>query len=229
MQSKRIVQKTVQSLRLNMRLLILILSITFSQNIMASTLKLNYSLFFGYMKTMYKLDYQYVTTSFFLVEQETGKQCNINNAEIVVDDKREKIEFEKNGQLLPFYSDQHRKDGAMIEVESVDNISCALQVTLMAKQSELTMLPFEKLVIVSTELEGVLRKNAGMIGKYFLPEYAGLRLRLMEPITSDVGLPEGYKLSKEGDLLVTNKALTSADPDALLPYQVSKITPWIGQ
>ena len=73
-----------------MRILMLILTLMFSQNIMASTLKLNYSLFFGYMKTMYKLDYQHVATGFYLVEQSTGNKCFIEQVEIVVDNKREK-------------------------------------------------------------------------------------------------------------------------------------------
>ena len=111
---------------------------------MASTLQLNYSLFFGYMKTMYKLDYQHVTTDFYLVEQDSGEQCLIDQAEIVVDQKREPIDFETQGKLMPFYSDEHRKDAAMIEVKTVDDVACALQVTLIAKESELTKLSFER-------------------------------------------------------------------------------------
>ena len=101
-----------------MRITLLIISILFSQSALSSTLKLNYSLFFGYMKTMYKLDYQDVTTAFYLVEPESGDNCAIDQAEIVVDERREQIDFQPQGRLLPFYSDEHRKDGAMIEVNT---------------------------------------------------------------------------------------------------------------
>lgn len=212
-----------------MRILILFVTLIFSQNLMASTLKLNYSLFFGYMKTMYKLDYQHVTTGFYLVEESSGEACLIEQAEMVVDQKREAIDFEKQGKLLPFYSDEHRKDGAMIEVRTVNNVACALQIRLMAKESELTKLSFQRLTAISTELEGVLRKNAGMIGKYFLPNYNGLRFKLVSPLASDYTLQDGYRVAVNGDLLVSNEALTKTEGSQLLPFAVARISPWIGE
>jgi len=211
-----------------MKILILLISVLFTQTVTAETLKLNYSLFFSYMKTMYKLDYQHVTTAFYLVEQSSKGVCEIDKAEAVVDDKRDAIEFEKNGRLLPFYSDEHRKDGAMIEVETVEDKSCALQVTLMAKESELNNITFEKLSLVTTELEGVLRKNAGMIGKYFLPSYKGLRFKLIHPL-DETTLPSGYSLANNGDLLISNDVIKSSKASQVLAYQTIRITPWIGK
>lgn len=210
-----------------MRILLLMLSICLSQNVMASTLKLDYSLFFGYMKTMYKLDYQYVTTAFYLREPLSGKSCSIDKAEVVVDNKRDPIEFAKQGRLLPFYSDLHRKDGAKIEVTTSATNSCVLQVTIMAKQSELTALTFEKLVSINTQLEGVLRKNAGMIGKYFLPTFSGSRFKLVKPMVFGSTLSDGYSVAENGDLLITSEALIMADSTKMLPYAVLAITPWI--
>ncbi|GLS90223.1 hypothetical protein GCM10007916_12900 [Psychromonas marina] len=210
-----------------MRITLLLLSLLVSQNVFSSTLKLNYSLFFGYMKTMYKLDYQDVTTAFYLVEPKTGNQCVIDQAEMVVDNKREPIDFQPQGRLLPFYSDQHRKDGAMIEVETVLDQACALQVTLMAKESQLNALTFGKLAAISEQLEGVLRKNAGMIGKYFLPTYQGLRFKLAYPIEATSALPDGHQLASNGDLLIANDTLQSMPADELFSYKVLRITPWI--
>lgn len=210
-----------------MRITLLLLSLLVSQSVYSSTLKLNYSLFFGYMKTMYKLDYQDVTTAFYLVEPTTGEQCVIDQAEIVVDNKKEQIDFQPQGRLLPFYSDQHRKDGAMIEVETVLEQACALQVTLMAKESLLNALTFEKLNAISEQLEGVLRKNAGMIGKYFLPTYQGLRFKLAYPIDENIALSEGYQLADNGDLLISNEALQAVDASQTFSYKVLRITPWI--
>jgi hypothetical protein len=210
-----------------MRIALLLLTLLMSQNAFSSTLKLNYSLFFGYMKTMYKLDYQDVTTAFYLIDPSSGENCAIEQAEMVVDNKREAIDFQTQGRLLPFYSDQHRKDGALIEVQTVQQQACALQVTLMAKESRLNALTFEKLVSISEQLEGVLRKNAGMIGKYFLPTYQGLRFKLAESIEPSSQLDMGYQLASNGDLLITNEALKTMDSSDTLSYKVLRITPWI--
>jgi len=210
-----------------MRIPLLLLALLISQNSYATTLKLNYSLFFGYMKTMYKLDYQDVTTAFYLVVPTTGAHCTIKNAEIVVDNKREEIDFQAQGRLLPFYSDEHRKDGAMIEVDTVVAQSCALQVTPMVKESRLKTVNFASLTSMSTQLEGVLRKNAGMIGKYFLPDFQGLRFKLATPIAANKLLDDGYQRASNGDLLITNSVLQTTEADKLLPYQVVRITPWL--
>ncbi|PKF63691.1 DUF2987 domain-containing protein [Psychromonas sp. psych-6C06] len=209
-----------------MRFLLLFISIFVSQNAFSSTLKLDYSLFFGYMKTLYKLDYQDVTTAFYLV-QPSGESCTIKKAELVVDEKRDPIEFQSEGRLLPFFSDQHRKDGGVIYVTTAENQNCALQVTLMAKESQLDALTFAKLTLISEQLEGVLRKNAGMIGRYFLPTYQGLRFKLASPISADSALKLGYSVADNGDLLISNKRINATQVTELIPYQVLRITPWI--
>lgn len=211
-----------------MRILILLISLAFTHTVTANTLKLNYSLFFGYMKTMYKLDLQHVTTAFYLVDPSSNGVCEINKVEAVVDEQRDPIEFEKNGRLFPFYSNEHRKDGAMIEVETVAHKACALQVTLMAKKATLNNISFGKLALITTELEAVLHKNAGMIGKYFLPSYEGLRFKLANPIKQTT-LPVGYSLAKNGDLLISNDAIKSAKSSQILAYKAVRITPWIGK
>lgn len=211
--------------------LLLALSLTAS-NAFASDLKLNYSLFFGYMKTLYKLDYEHVTTAFYLVDKKTGQPCEISNAEMVVDAKREKINFDEIGRLRPFYSDQHRKDGAMIEVSLLKpavHQQCDLNVTLMAKQSELSQLSFSKMSLISTELEGVLRKNAGMIAKYFLPTFEGIRLAPVTTLTEAQikQLDKRINIDAKGNLLITNEVLNNAPQNSLLSFNVKRITPWI--
>lgn len=210
-----------------MRIWVLLFALLISTHSVANTLKLNYSLFFGYMKTMYQLDYQDVTTAFYLVDASTGGPCVIQQAEMVVDNKREVIDFQRQGRLLPFYSDQHRKDGAMIEVKTRATQPCALQVSPMAKARYLAAPQFKKLTEISTQLEGVLHKNAGMIGKYFLPTYQGLRFKLSVPLAPDMPLIAGYKRANNGDLLITNRALQGSKPQARLPYKLIAITPWL--
>jgi hypothetical protein len=198
----------------------------------ASTVKLNYGVFFSYMKTMYKLDYPYVTTAFYLVNKNNQQLCQINNAQIQVDDVLQPILFMPEGQLLPFYSDQHRQDGAILVVDIADNkqvSDCNLQITVMGKPSELTFLDQQKLTAMSEQLEGVLVKNAGMIGRYFLPEYAGVRLQLSQPLTQAQlsTLDNQVTLANNGDLLLKKDAFAIIDKMNELDLKLIRITPWM--
>lgn len=215
-----------------MRLLfvvMLILSSSFSQ---ASTITLNYSVFFSYMKTMYKLDYGYVTTAFYLVDNTDKSLCTIKNAQMVMENVYEPILFEPEGRLLPFYSDQHRKDGAVLEVELADHralSNCDLQITVMAKESELFDLNEQKLTTISEQLEGVLKKNAGMIGKYFLPTFAGVRLHLSNTLNqSQIAiLGDAVSTASNGDLLLNKASFALINKINKLNLAVVRITPWM--
>jgi len=217
-----------------MRLGFFLVLLLATNSVLASPLKLNYSLFFGYMKTIYKLDYEYVTTAFYLQDKHSQNACLIKNAQIVVDQKREPITFTAQGQLLPFYSDQHRKDGAMIEVELLpgqESYQCDLQVTIMAKAAESVQLSDPKLALISAQLEGILKKNAGMIGKYFLPAFSGIRLQLSEKLSEQQlsVLPRQVRFASNGDLLISNALLNSGLTDSELVLKIDRITPWITQ
>jgi hypothetical protein len=202
---------------------------SFSQ---ASTIKLNYSVFFSYMKIMYKLDYPYVTTAFYLVDSDNQSLCHINNAEIVVEEVNEPILFQPEGRLLPFYSDQHRQDGAVLVVDLDDGktlSSCNLQITVMAKERELSNLNEQKLVAIAEQLEGVLNKNAGMIGKYFLPEFAGVRLTPTAPLTESQlkALGDQVSMASNGDLLLKKDAFNIINKINELNLLLKRITPWM--
>jgi len=214
------------------RLVLAILLSSLTSLSQASTIKLNYSVFFNYMKTMYKLDYPYVTTAFYLIDRESKALCTITNAQMLVENVREPILFESAGRLLPFYSDKHRKDGGMLEVDIDDNkiiSSCDLQITVMAKQSELFNLNEQKLVAINEQLEGVIKKNAGMIGKYFLPTFAGLRLQFSDPVAASINasLSKHVKFAANGDLLLSKYDFAKIKQINELKLSVVRITPWM--
>lgn len=209
--------------------LLLLLSVN---SVFCTSLTLNYDLFFGYMKTLYKAQYNEVTTAFYLLDKKTGSACLIKQAEIVVDQKREAIKFAQTGRLLPFFSQQHRKDGAMIEVELLAgqaSYQCSLQVTLMAKESALDNLTWSRLALISEQLQSLLNKHAGMLGKYFLPTFSGLRLQLVEPLTplQLSRLDKKIGVAKNGYLLVSNKVLKSTLSDKRIEFKLARITPWL--
>lgn len=215
-----------------MRFLFLLSIILCSSLSQASTINLSYSIFFNYMKTMYKLDYEYVSTAFYLIDRNDNSLCNIDSAHLVVEANADPILFERAGRLHPFYSDQHRKDGGVIvvKIDDLQSIStCDLNITVMAKERELSSLNEKKIRIISEQLEGVLTKNAGMIGRYFLPTFAGLRLQLTTPLAEAQlsSLGEGVKIAANGELLLDNDALHLIT--AIMAYNptVVRITPWM--
>ena len=215
-----------------MRLIFVVTLMLFASFSQASTIKLNYSVFFSYMKTMYKLDYPYVTTAFYLVDSDNQRLCHINNAEIVVEEVNEPILFQPEGRLLPFYSDQHRQDGAVLVVDLDDGktlSSCNLQITVMAKERELANLNEQKLSAIADQLEGVLKKNAGMIGKYFLPEFAGVRLTPTSPLTESQlkALGDQVSMASNGDLLLKKDAFNIINKINELNLLLKRITPWM--
>ena len=215
-----------------MRLIFVVTLMLFASFSQASTIKLNYSVFFSYMKTMYKLDYPYVTTAFYLVDSDNQRLCHINNAEIVVEEVNEPILFQPEGRLLPFYSDQHRQDGAVLVVDLDDGktlSSCNLQITVMAKERELANLNEQKLSAIADQLEGVLKKNAGMIGKYFLPEFAGVRLTPTSPLTESqlMALGNQASMASNGDLLLKKDAFNIINKINELNLLLKRITPWM--
>lgn len=215
-----------------MRLIFVVTLMLFASFSQASTIKLNYSVFFSYMKTMYKLDYPYVTTAFYLVDSDNQRLCHINNAEIVVEEVNEPILFQPEGRLLPFYSDQYRQDGAVLVVDLDDGktlSSCNLQITVMAKERELANLNEQKLDAIAEQLEGVLKKNAGMIGKYFLPEFAGVRLTPTSPLTESQlkALGDQVSMASNGDLLLKKDAFNIINKINELNLLLKRITPWM--
>jgi len=219
--------------RFTMRLVCVSL-LLLSSSSQASVIKLDYSLFFNYMKTMYKLDYQHVTTAFYLVDNSTQKQCHINQVDMVVDDRIEPILFQAPGRLLPFYSDQHRKDGGVLLVDIDDNLptgSCNLQIKIMAKESELSNLDEDKLQLIDDQLEGVLNKNAGMVGKYFLPEFLGVTVKLSSDSNEAqlAVLRKDVTVTENGELLLRPDEFHLIEKINDLNLTVTRISPWLSK
>jgi len=213
-----------------MRLVLVITLLLLSSFSQASIVKLNYSLFFDYMKTMYKLDYEYVTTAFYLIDHIDKSQCTIKNAQMQVENNIEPILFQSTGRLLPFYSDQHRKDGGVLVIDIDDNktvSSCDLQVTVMAKEKELDELTPMKLAAISEQLAGVLKKNAGMIGKYFLPTFSGVRLQLAQPLNEVQLAALSKAIIIDQQLLLNNDDFEEITKINELNISVVRITPWL--
>ena len=213
--------------------LLLIISLIFASSLsQASTIKLSYSVLFGYMKTMVKLDYQYATTAFYLIDRNDKSLCTIKNAQMQVDNNIDPVLFESAGRLLPFFSDQHRKDGGIVVIDIDDGkmtSSCDLQVTVMAKERELAHLNTTKLIKISEQLEGVLKKNAGMIGKYFLPKFDGIRLTLSKELNKQqlAKLSNSIVISKNNELLLSNDSFDVINKINELNLVVVRITPWL--
>lgn len=214
-----------------MRALFLLVMIFTLNNAFATPLKLNYSLFFGYMKTTLQLHHQYVTTAFYLRDIKHGHDCKIEKAYMAVDNRHKDIHFTESGQLLPFFSDQWRKDGAMIEVILKEKEEqCALVVMIKTKKNAINDLDNATLKVIRSQLKSTYQKNAGMIGQYFVPEFLGVRLQLNSPINKQQikRLGPEIQIAKDGSLLLTNKYIAQIVASKKLDIDVRDIMPWIG-
>ncbi|AGH80820.1 hypothetical protein PCNPT3_04390 [Psychromonas sp. CNPT3] len=212
-----------------MRALVILVMIFSVSNAFAAPLKLNYSLFFGYMKTTFKLDHKFVSTVFYLRDVEHATNCQIQKAEMVVDNKHKAIGFTQDGQLMPFFSDQWRKDGAMIEVTLKEAQQCALVVQTMAKTEALQDLDYARLKDIRSQLESTYKKNAGMIGKYFVPEFLGVRLQLGSVLSASERqrLSAQMQLAEDGALLMSNASIEIVDATTPINLNIVGILPWI--
>lgn len=215
-----------------LRFIVLVSCLLLASISQASTVKLNYGVLYGHMKTMAKLNYDLVTTAFYLMDTQSKQLCLIQDAQISVDKSSEPILFAEQGRLYPFYADQYRKDGAVINVQLDDNkakSSCALQVVIMAKESQLASLNEDKLQAINTQLQGVVKKNAGMVGKHFLPEFAGLRIHFVNSVSAQQlqALNKLVTETKAHSVLVTPQQFAVINKINDLNLNVSRITPWL--
>lgn len=214
------------------RLFSVLICLLLASTAQASTVKLNYAVLYGHMKTMHKLNYPDVTTAFYLSDSQKQQTCTIKDAQIVVENKREPILFTQTGRLTPFYSDQYRKDGALLVVDIDDSaqaLNCHLQVVVMAKESRLSALNEQKLYKINEQLQGVVKKNAGMVGKHFLPAFAGVRIHFTKSLSNQQlsALSSLVSEIKGQSVLVTPEQFASIAKINELNLSIKRITPWM--
>lgn len=134
------------------------------------------------------------------------------------------------------YDDDLNLDKATVVVGLTEaHAACNLSVQVMADAPSVSGSQWElkvaEVVKRQQDMQALLSKLAGMVGKYFLPKMAGVRVTLVQP-TGTAYLVDGARqlpLSwQEGQLLLSNAQLADFAAGKLqLKGDILRLTPWL--
>lgn len=202
--------------------------------LMAQPLALDYGTFYGHMKTQAKGDFGRARLGFYLMDPEKGEPCLAQSARIHSDNRdRPAVVAEDGGLLLPF-DEQVYLDKGKVLLEMADRHGrCDLSVQVMAElaQAEDGAVTVADLLGAQGEMQALLDKMAGMIGKHFLPGQAGVRLTLT-PASGHAYLRKGAQQLtlpwQGGSLTIDNQLLADFEGGTLVVAgRLVRLTPWL--
>lgn len=198
-------------------------------------LELQYPTFYSQMKTAAKGDFGQARLGFYLTDPQDGRRCGLASARVLTLDRDVPAEVTVDGELRLPYDDDLNLDKATVVVALTEpHERCDLSVQVMA---DLPPLPDEEGVKLADVAKGqqdmraLLDKLAGMIGKHFLPEMAGIRISLVQP-SGTAYLIDGSRRQalpwQDGQLLLRNEQLADFAAGRLqLQGEILRLTPWL--
>lgn len=198
----------------------------------APTLDLQYSTFYSQMKTFAKGEFGHARLGFYLTDPQNGQLCGLVSARVSTQDKQVAAEVTVDSELrLPFDNDLNLDKGTVVVTLKEPHASCDLAVQVMADVPVGPALPLDELAARQQQMQLLLEKMAGMVGKHFLPKMEGVRIALVEP-SGTAYLNDGTRQEalpwQHGQLLLSNEQLTSfAAGQLIVPGEVLRLTPWL--
>ncbi|MGE6111437.1 DUF2987 domain-containing protein [Aeromonas salmonicida] len=200
------------------------------------SLDLQYSTFYSQMKTFAKGEFGHARLGFYLTDQQNGQRCLLTWARVSTLDRDVAAEVTVDSELRLPYDDDLNLDKATVVVGLTEaHAACDLSVQVMADAPPVSGSQWElkvaEVVKRQQDMQALLSKLAGMVGKYFLPEMAGVRVTLVQP-TGTAYLVDGARqlpLSwQEGQLLLSNAQLADFAAGKLqLKGDILRLTPWL--
>lgn len=198
----------------------------------ASSLELAYGTFYSQMKTFAKGEFGHARLGFYLTDQQDGRRCLLTSARVSTQDRDVPAEVTVDSELRLPYDDDLNLDKATVVVGlSEPHAACDMSVQVMADAPTTPELPLAEVVLRQQQMQQLLDKMAGIIGKHFLPRMEGVRLSLIEP-AGTAYLVEGARQEavswQEGQLLLSNAQLAAfAGGKLQLQGEVLRLTPWL--
>ncbi|HEH9431630.1 DUF2987 domain-containing protein [Aeromonas sobria] len=198
----------------------------------APTLDLQYSTFYSQMKTFAKGEFGHARLGFYLTDPQNGQLCGLVSAQVSTQDKQVAAEVTVDSELrLPFDNDLNLDKGTVVVTLKEPHASCDLAVQVMADVPVGPALPLDELAARQQQMQLLLEKMAGMVGKHFLPKMAGVRIALVEP-SGTAYLNDGTRQEalpwQHGQLLLSNEQLTGfAAGQLIVQGEVLRLTPWL--
>ncbi|MFB2711944.1 DUF2987 domain-containing protein [Aeromonas veronii] len=195
-------------------------------------LDLQYSTFYSQMKTFAKGEFGHARLGFYLTDPQNGQRCGLTFARVATDSKEVAGEVTVDSELrLPFDEDLNLDKGIVTVGLKEEHATCDMTVQVMADAPNGPELPLAELAARQLQMQSLLDKMAGMVGKHFLPKMEGVRITLVEQ-SGTAYLIDGARQEalpwQEGHLLLSNEQLAAFAAGQLrLQADVLRLTPWL--
>lgn len=198
----------------------------------APTLDLQYSTFYSQMKTFAKGEFGHARLGFYLTDPQNGQLCGLVSALVSNQDKQVPAEVTVDSELRLPFDDDLNLDKALVQVTLKEpHATCDMAVQVMADAPNGPELPLAELAARQQQMQSLLDKMAGMVGKHFLPKMEGVRIALVEP-SGTAYLKDGDRQEalpwQHGQLLLSNEQLIGfAAGQLMVQGEVLRLTPWL--
>ncbi|MFM5870819.1 DUF2987 domain-containing protein [Aeromonas veronii] len=195
-------------------------------------LDLQYSTFYSQMKTFAKGEFGHARLGFYLTDPQNGQRCGLTFARVATDSKEVAGEVTVDSELrLPFDEDLNLDKGIVTVGLKEEHATCDMTVQVMADAPKGPELPLAELAARQQQMQSLLDKMAGMVGKHFLPKMEGVRITLVQQSGTayliDGACQEALPW-QEGHLLLSNEQLAAFAAGQLrLQADVLRLTPWL--
>lgn len=195
-------------------------------------LDLQYSTFYSQMKTFAKGEFGHARLGFYLTDPQNGQRCDLTFARVATDSKEVAGEVTVDSELrLPFDEDLNLDKGIVTVGLKEEHATCDMTVQVMADAPKGPELPLAELAARQQQMQSLLDKMAGMVGKHFLPKMEGVRITLVQQ-SGTAYLIDGARQEalpwQEGHLLLSNEQLAAFAAGQLrLQGDVLRLTPWL--
>ncbi|MFM5725802.1 DUF2987 domain-containing protein [Aeromonas veronii] len=195
-------------------------------------LDLQYSTFYSQMKTFAKGEFGHARLGFYLTDPQNGQRCGLTFARVATDSKEVAGEVTVDSELrLPFDEDLNLDKGIVTVGLKKEHATCDMTVQVMADAPNGPELPLAELAARQQQMQSLLDKMAGMVGKHFLPKMEGVRITLVQQ-SGTAYLIDGARQEAlpwvEGHLLLSNEQLAAfAARQLRLQGDVLRLTPWL--
>lgn len=195
-------------------------------------LDLQYSTFYSQMKTFAKGEFGHARLGFYLTDPQNGQRCGLTFARVATDSKEVAGEVTIDSELrLPFDEDLNLDKGIVTVGLKEEHATCDMTVQVMADAPNGPELPLAELAARQQQMQSLLDKMAGMVGKHFLPKMEGVRITLVQQSGTAYLIDDARQESlpwQEGHLLLSNEQLAAfATGQLLLQGDVLRLTPWL--
>lgn len=195
-------------------------------------LDLQYSTFYSQMKTFAKGEFGHARLGFYLTDPQNSRRCGLTFARVATDSKEVAGEVTVDSELrLPFDEDLNLDKGIVTVGLKEEHATCDMTVQVMADAPNGPELPLAELAARQQQMQSLLDKMAGMVGKHFLPKMEGVRITLVQQ-SGTAYLIDGARQEalswQEGHLLLSNEQLAAFAAGQLrLQADVLRLTPWL--